>query len=90
MIPHCLDDRLTDRGEAVRLTHRPRSSLQEHYFSASSTYLCQKLSNTQGLVQLEENNSLGDLPDGSLRNFPLSLQTNHGIVPRQSTGSTVP
>jgi hypothetical protein len=39
-IPHCLDSRLTDCGEVVSLTHRPRSALQEHSFSACGTHFC--------------------------------------------------
>jgi hypothetical protein len=35
--PYCLHNRLTDGGKIVSLTHRPRSSLQKHYFSASDT-----------------------------------------------------
>jgi hypothetical protein len=39
-IPHCLDSRLTGGGKlsVVSLTHRPRSTPQKHYFSASGTY----------------------------------------------------
>jgi hypothetical protein len=36
-IPHCLDNRLTDGGEVVSLTHRPRSTPHKH-FSASGTH----------------------------------------------------
>jgi hypothetical protein len=34
-----LDNRLTDGGEVVSLTHRPLFTLQKHYFSASGTHL---------------------------------------------------
>jgi hypothetical protein len=30
-IPHCLDNRLTDDGEIVSLTLRPRSTSQKHF-----------------------------------------------------------
>jgi hypothetical protein len=39
-IPHCLDNRLTDGGRIVSLTHRQRTTRQKHYFSASGTRLC--------------------------------------------------
>jgi hypothetical protein len=39
-IPHCQDSRLTDGGKVLSPTHRPRSNLQEHYFSASGTQFC--------------------------------------------------
>jgi hypothetical protein len=31
-IPHCLDNQLTDGGEVVNLTQRPRFALQEDYW----------------------------------------------------------
>jgi hypothetical protein len=40
MIPHSLDNRLTDGGKAVGNTRRPRSTQQKHYFSASGTHFC--------------------------------------------------
>jgi hypothetical protein len=39
-IPHCLDNRPTDDGEVVSPTHRPRSTPEKHYFSASGTNFC--------------------------------------------------
>jgi hypothetical protein len=51
--PHCLDNRLTDGGDVVSLTHRPRSTLQ-HYFPASAIHFCYRLSKFQGLMQLEK------------------------------------
>jgi hypothetical protein len=33
-IPHCLDKWLTDGGEVVSLTQRPRSDLQKYVFSS--------------------------------------------------------
>jgi hypothetical protein len=52
-IPHCLDNRLTDGGKAVSPKHRPRSTPQKHYCSASGTHFCSRLSKPQGLVRLE-------------------------------------
>jgi hypothetical protein len=53
-IPHCLVNRLTDGGKLVSLTHRPRSTQKKHYFSASGTHFCLRLSKHQSLVLLEE------------------------------------
>jgi hypothetical protein len=39
-VPQYLDNRLTDGGKVVSLKHRPRSSPQKHYFSASDTHFC--------------------------------------------------
>jgi hypothetical protein len=52
-IPHCLDNRLTDGGEVVSPTHRPRFIPQKHYFSASVTHFCYRLSKPQAIVRLE-------------------------------------
>jgi hypothetical protein len=54
-IAHCLDSRLTDSGELVNYTHRPRSNLQKSFFfiSAFGTNLFQSLGETQGLVRPE-------------------------------------
>jgi hypothetical protein len=52
-IPHCLDNRLTYGGKVVSLTHRPHSTPQKHFLSASGTYFCQRLSKLQGLVRLD-------------------------------------
>jgi hypothetical protein len=49
-IPHFVDTQLTDGGNVVSPTHRPRSTPQKHYFSASGTHLCQRLSEPQGPV----------------------------------------
>jgi hypothetical protein len=37
MIPNCLDIQLKDSGRIDSPTHRPRSTLQKHYFSACRT-----------------------------------------------------
>jgi hypothetical protein len=37
LIPHCVDNRLTDGGKIVSPTHRPRTT---HYFLASGTHFC--------------------------------------------------
>jgi hypothetical protein len=39
-IPHCLDSRLTDGGKVFSPTHRPSSTPQKHYSSASGTHFC--------------------------------------------------
>jgi hypothetical protein len=52
-IPHCLDNRLTDGGDVVNLTYRPHSTPRKHYFSASGTHFCYRLSKPQGLVRPE-------------------------------------
>jgi hypothetical protein len=51
-IPHCLDNRLTDGGKVLSLTHQPRSSHQKHYFPVSGTHFCQRLTEPQVIVQL--------------------------------------
>jgi hypothetical protein len=38
-IPHCVDNRLTDGGQVVSLTRRPRSTLQKHIFISVSVSL---------------------------------------------------
>jgi hypothetical protein len=52
-IPHCLDNRLTDGGKVVSPTHLPYFTPQKHYFSASGTHFCQRLSKPLGLVRPE-------------------------------------
>jgi hypothetical protein len=52
-IPHCLDNRLTDGGKVVNLTQGPRPTPQKHYFSASATHFCYRLSKPKGLVSPE-------------------------------------
>jgi hypothetical protein len=39
-IAHCLDNRLTDCGKFVSLTHRPRFTPQKHFFYSSGTHFC--------------------------------------------------
>jgi hypothetical protein len=56
-ITHFIDKRLTD-GSKVSHMHRPSSTTQKHYLSASDTHFCQRLSKSQGLVRWEE---LGEL-----------------------------
>jgi hypothetical protein len=52
--PHCIDKQLTDGGKVVSPTHRPRSTPQEHYFSASDTHhFSFRLSKPQVLVRPE-------------------------------------
>jgi hypothetical protein len=52
-IPHSLDNRLTDGGEVVSLTHWPRSAQHKHSFSASGTHFCYRMSKLQGPVRPE-------------------------------------
>jgi hypothetical protein len=49
-IPHCLNNRLKYGSKVVSPTHRQRSTPQKHYFSASGTHFCWRLSDPQGLV----------------------------------------
>jgi hypothetical protein len=44
---------VTDDGEVVCTMHRPSSTPQKHYFSASGTHFCQWLSKPQDLVRPE-------------------------------------
>jgi hypothetical protein len=53
MIPHCLDNRLTDSGKVVSPKHRPGSTPQKIYFIYSGTHFCSRLSKHLGLVRLE-------------------------------------
>jgi hypothetical protein len=41
MIPHCIENLFTDGGKVVSPTHRPLSTPQKCYFSASGTHLLQ-------------------------------------------------
>jgi hypothetical protein len=50
-IPHCLDNWLSDGGEVVSLTHRPRFSPSGNYFSVPNIHVCYRLSKLQGLVE---------------------------------------
>jgi hypothetical protein len=50
-IPHCLDNLITDGDKSVSPAHRPRPAAQKHYFSASGTHFCYRLSKPQGLVR---------------------------------------
>jgi hypothetical protein len=52
-IPHFLDNRITDGGKVVGLTRRLSSTPQKHYFSASGTHFCSRLSKRQGLLRPE-------------------------------------
>jgi hypothetical protein len=48
-----MDNRLTDGCKVVSPMHRPRSPPQRHYFSASGTHFCWRLSDPQGVMPLE-------------------------------------
>jgi hypothetical protein len=39
-IPHCLANRHADGSKVVISTHRPHSTLREHYVSASGSNFC--------------------------------------------------
>jgi hypothetical protein len=65
-----LDSGLTYGGKFVSPTHRPRSTPQKQYLSASGSDFCKRLSEPQGLVRPEE---LGKLKKNSF--------TSSGLVP---------
>jgi hypothetical protein len=44
---------LTDGGTVINPTNRPLSTPHEHYFSASGTHFCYRLSEPHGLVRQE-------------------------------------
>jgi hypothetical protein len=46
----CLDNPITDGSKADSPKHQPHSTPQKHYFSASGTHFCYRLSKHQGLV----------------------------------------
>jgi hypothetical protein len=79
-IPQCPDSLLTDGGKSVSPTHRPRSPPQKHYFLASGTQFCKRLSKPQDLVRPEE---LGEMKkcinlfESGTRDLPAC-----GIVPK--------
>jgi hypothetical protein len=72
-IPYCLDTLLTDGGKAVSLTHRQRSTPQKHYFSASGTHFCWRLSKPRGLERLEGL--------GKLKNFVHLIGARTRVLP---------
>jgi hypothetical protein len=51
-IPYCLESGLTDSSKTISPTHRPHSTPQKHYFPASGTHFCYRLSKAQYLVWL--------------------------------------
>jgi hypothetical protein len=73
-MPHFLDNRLTDIGKVVVLTHQPRSTPQKHYVSVSGTHFCLRLSEPQGLVRLKVSGKLKKkiihVIRSQTRNFP--------------------
>jgi hypothetical protein len=48
-----VDSRLTDGGKIVSPTHRPRSTTEKPYFSASDIHFCSRLCKLQSLVRPE-------------------------------------
>jgi hypothetical protein len=49
-----LDNRLTDGGKVVSLTHKPHFTRQKHYFYVSGTHFCSRLSKHKGLVRRKD------------------------------------
>jgi hypothetical protein len=70
-IAHCLDNRLTDGGKVVSLTHQPRSTLQKHYFSA--LVRLEGLGKLKKLIHLFESRNC-DPPACSIVPQPLSYR----------------
>jgi hypothetical protein len=66
LILYCLDNWLTDGGDVVSLTHRPRSTAQKH-ISLSGTPFCYMLSKTTDLV----------LPEGLGKLIKLSYRVSN-------------
>jgi hypothetical protein len=56
--PHCLDSRLADGGKVISPMYLLHFTPQKHYFSASGTHFCQRLSEPQGLVWPEGSGKL--------------------------------
>jgi hypothetical protein len=52
-IPHCLDNRHIDGGEAGRLMHRQRFTPQKHLLAISGAHFSWKLGKPHRLVGLE-------------------------------------
>jgi hypothetical protein len=81
--PHCLDNLLIDGGKVVSSMHRPLSTPQKHYFSASGIHFCQRLSKLQGLVWQE---GLGTLKNSFTSSGPepsgLQHSTSTTMLPR--------
>jgi hypothetical protein len=57
-IPHCLDNRLTDSGEVVSLTHRLRYTPLTHFLFVSLVLICQRMSKPLDLVRPEGQDKL--------------------------------
>jgi hypothetical protein len=85
MIPHYLDKRLTDGGKAVSPTHRSRSTPQKHYFSASGTHFCYRLSKPQVLVWLKGWGKLKKFYSVHRISNPRSFALLHSVLPSTLT-----
>jgi hypothetical protein len=73
-ISHCLHNGLTDGGNIVSPTHRPRFAPQKQFFTASGTHFYERPSEPQGLVRAE---GLGKLKNVTL----LDLEPNNASQP---------
>jgi hypothetical protein len=73
--------RLRDDGNIVSPTHRPRSTSQKHYFPASGTHFCQRLSKSQGLVWPEALSKLKNSPHRVWNPRPSGLYTTSLYIP---------
>jgi hypothetical protein len=61
-----VDNWLTDGGEVVSLTHRPRYTPQKHHFSVSGTHFCQRLSEHQGHSAAGGIRTTGNIPPSGI------------------------
>jgi hypothetical protein len=57
-ITHCLDNRLTDGGKVVSLTHRPQYRRWKYFLLGFDIDLCWRLSKQNGIMLLEESAKL--------------------------------
>jgi hypothetical protein len=71
-LQHCLDNRLTDVGEGVSLTLRPRSTPQKHFLVLTATVRLEGLDNLKKCNYLIENQTR-DLPACSINSQGLRL-----------------
>jgi hypothetical protein len=77
-IPPCLDNRFTYGGE-VSLTHKPSFSPEEHYFSASVTHFCSRLSEAQGIMRQEGLGKLKNFTSPGLEPATTQIKTTKGL-----------
>jgi hypothetical protein len=100
-IPHCLDNWLTDGGEVVSLTRRPRSTPQKHFFFLFLVLISVIDPRAQGLVWLEGLGKLKkfndlirtricDIPACSIVPQPLHYHVFGGVTVLQNASTRVP